>query len=147
MADELKRLVSVLEETTGRKLDLDKLKQVMEYSNRAHEYYLKIDELRQAVPCPFGSMEMYIDGGPMIAYTGLPELVDYYKARYEETKKKVERGEGHLDDEKLRVVWAYGVYIPDITVYMWLEQMYGARKHTVYELQFCLEARRGYFGL
>jgi benzoyl-CoA reductase/2-hydroxyglutaryl-CoA dehydratase subunit BcrC/BadD/HgdB len=126
VAQELKRLVSFLEEHTNRKLDMDKLKQVMEYSNLAHEYYLKLDKLKQAVPSPFGSMDMYIDGGPMIAYTGLPELVDYYKTRVELAKEKVARKEGHLADEKLRVVWTYGVYVPDLTVYKWLEEKYGA---------------------
>ena len=50
---ELKKMISFLEDTTSRKLDLDKLKQTMEYSNITHEYLLKLNKLREAVPSPY----------------------------------------------------------------------------------------------
>jgi len=126
VADELKRLVTVLEELTGRKLDLDRLREVMKYSNLAHEYYLKIDKFRQMVPCPFSGLEMFLDGSLLISHAGRPGAVDYYKTRYEDVKARVDRGERRKVEEKIRVVWAYGVYIPDMSVFSWLEKKYGA---------------------
>jgi len=126
VAEEMKRLVMVLEELTGRKLDIDKLREVMGYSNLAHHYYNKLDELRQQIPCPFSSMEMYLDGGALIQFAGLSKIAEYYKTRYEDTKAKLDRGERRDVKEKIRVVWAYGVYIADLNVFSWLEEKYGA---------------------
>jgi len=122
----MKRLVTTLEELTGKKLDMDRLREVMENSNKAHYWYNKLDELRQQIPCPFSSMEMYLDGGGLIQFAGQPVLAEYYKTRYEDTKAKLDRGEGRDVDEKIRVVWAYGVYIADLNVFSWLEEKYGA---------------------
>ncbi len=128
VADELRKLVSLLEEITERKLDIDKLKQAMEYSNTAHEYILKSNELRQAVPCPYSSLESISEYGIVLSLAGTPQLADYCKRRYEHTKEKVTRGEGHLskDQEKLRLVWIYGAPTFDMTILMWLEKEYGA---------------------
>jgi len=126
VTEEMKRLVTVLEELTGRKLDIDRLREVMEYSNLAHELSNKLDELRQQIPCPFSSLEMYLDGAAVISHAGTPELAEYYKTRYEDTKAKVDRGERRDVEEKIRVVWPYGVYIPDLGVFSWLEEKYGA---------------------
>ena len=70
VTDEWKRLVAILEEITGNKLDIDKLRQVMEYSNLAHDYWLKLDEFRKLVPCPYTSMETLLDGGCLIQFAG-----------------------------------------------------------------------------
>ena len=128
VAGELRRLVSFLEEKTQRKLDVDKLKQVMEYSNQAHEYILKISDLRQAVPCPYSSIETISEYAAVLSLAGTPQLVDYLKRRYELTKDRVARKEGHLtkDQEKIRLVWIYGAPAFDLSIFLWLEKQYGA---------------------
>ena len=128
VAGEIKRLISWLEDKTGRKLDMDRLKQVMAYSNLAHEYILKINQLREAVPCPYSSIETISEYAVVLALAGKPELVDYLRRRYELTKGRVERGEGHLsrDQEKIRLAWIYGAPAFDFTIFSWLERQYGA---------------------
>jgi benzoyl-CoA reductase/2-hydroxyglutaryl-CoA dehydratase subunit BcrC/BadD/HgdB len=125
-AAELARLVSMLEEITGRKLDLARLQEAMRYSNQAHEYVLKLNELRQAVPSPYSSLEMITEYGVLLNLAGTPELVDYLRRKYEWAKAKVARGEGRLSEEKLRLVWIYGAVTFDMGVFNWLEQEYGA---------------------
>jgi benzoyl-CoA reductase/2-hydroxyglutaryl-CoA dehydratase subunit BcrC/BadD/HgdB len=128
VANELRKLVSLLEQTTNRKLDIDKLKQVMQHSNTAHEYILKNSELRQAVPCPYSSLESISEYGAVLSLAGTPQLADYFKRRYEYTKERVDRGEGHLskEQEKFRLVWIYGAPAFDMAIFMWLEKEYGA---------------------
>lgn len=128
VAGELRKLVSVLEEITGKPLDLDKLKQVMQYSNQAHELILKHDVLRQAIPCPYSSLEAISEYGLVMALAGTPQLVDYFERRYALSKDKVSRGEGHLpkERERHRLVWIYGAPTFDMTLLMWLEKEYGA---------------------
>jgi len=125
-AGELGRLVRRLEEITGRKLDLGRLQEAMRYSNQAHEYILKLNELRQTVPSPYSSLEMIMEYGVLLNLAGRPELVDYLRRKYESAKAKAERGAGWLREEKLRVVWIYGAVTFDMAIFNWLEEEYGA---------------------
>jgi len=126
IAGQLKELVLLLEELTGRELDLDKLKQVMEYSNEAHYWFNKLNEFRPLIPNPFPSFELFMDAVPLTLFTGTPELAEYYKKRYHEVNERVETGVGYPQvEEKIRVVWPYGMYT-DLGVLSWLEQKYGA---------------------
>jgi len=128
VAREMKRLVSFLEARTGRKLDPGRLRQVMEYSNIAHDYILKISELRQAVPCPYSSLETIAEYGAVLSLAGTPQLADYFSRRYQLTRDRVARNEGHLtrEQEKYRLAWIYGAPAFDISIFMWLEKRHGA---------------------
>ncbi len=128
VANEYRKLIVLLEEKTGRKLDLDKLRQTMEYSNSIHEHVLKLNELREAVPSPYSSQEVMGECGLILNMDGTPEAAEYFKKRYEYVKNKVEKGEGYMarGQEKLRVVWIYGAPVFDYGIYDWCEQEYGA---------------------
>jgi len=119
-------LVSMLEGITGRKLDLARLQEAMRFSNQAHEYILKLNELRQTVPSPYSSLEMITEYGVLLNLAGTPELVEYLRRKYEWAKAKVARGEGWLSEEKLRLVWIYGAVTFDMAIFNWLEEEYGA---------------------
>ena len=41
-------------------------------------------------------------------------------------KERVSKKEWPKVEEKIRIVWPYGVYIPDLEVVSWLEKKYGA---------------------
>lgn len=128
VASELKKLVRFLEEKTGRKLDLDKLRQVMHYSNLAHDYFLRTAELREAVPCPYSGFDVWAEYPAVLSMAGRPELVDYFKQRLEITEERVKKGEGppNVTDEGLRLVWIYGAPAFDMLIFLWLEARYGA---------------------
>ena len=126
VAGELRRLVSFLEDVTGRKLDMDRLREVMEYSNEAHDYILKNSALRASVPSPYSTIETVSEYVPFLGLAGTPQLVDYCKKRYAWAKDKVARGEGHLKDERIRMVWLYGAPVFDFSLFPWLEKQYGA---------------------
>ncbi|MFO8010676.1 MAG: 2-hydroxyacyl-CoA dehydratase family protein [Dehalococcoidia bacterium] len=125
-ARELGNLIPVLENLTGRKLDFDKLQEVMKLSNQAQEYVLKLNHLRQQVPSPYPSLDMITEYGLLMNLAGTPELVDYLKRKYEWAKAKVDKGEGHLEEEKYRLVWIYGAVTFDMGIFNWLEREYGA---------------------
>jgi len=128
VAGELRKLVSMLEEVTNEKLDLDRLRRAMHYSNLAHEYMLKVNELRQAVPCPYSSLEAISEYGVVLSLAGTPQLAEYFARRYELTKERVARGEGHLtrEQERHRLVWIYGAPTFDMSLLIWLEREHGA---------------------
>jgi len=126
VARELKKMVSFVEEQTKQKLDLDRLRETIGYSNQAQEYILKLNQLRKNVPCPTSSRALHITGGAIMGLCGLPEFVDWCRGQYELVKVKVERGERVIPEEKIRLVWiATGVDF-NLSIFEWLENEYGA---------------------
>jgi len=128
VVEELRRMIAFLEDQTGRKLDVNRLRQAMEYSNQAHEYMLKLTELRQTVPCPYSSLDAISEYGLVLMLCGTPQLVDYFKKKHQVTSDKVAQKKGYLPPgaEKLRLVWIYGAPAFDFTILLWLEKQYGA---------------------
>ena len=49
---EIRRVIAFLEEQTGKRMDYDRLKELLEESNRAAECLIEINELRKNIPCP-----------------------------------------------------------------------------------------------
>jgi len=125
IARELERLVSFMEEHTKRKLDFDKLKQVMEYSNLAHKYILEINEFRKAVPCPISFREELAEAA-RFRFTGTPEIIDYLRERCEVLRDRVAKRQSPLEQEKVRLLWMYVWPIFDPSIFSWLGRQYGA---------------------
>jgi len=141
MASEWLKLISVLEEMTKRKLDLDKLRQVIRYSNVAHDYSRKLGKLRQNIPCPQSSSDMFMDGGLLMAMAGTPQLVDYFKMQYETVKAKAEAKDKPLTDfvQRIRLVWSYGSIAFDPMLLPWMEQEFGAISVCAYSSNWLVE--------
>jgi len=125
LENELWDLVSFLEDRTKRRLDLDRLKEVAKYSSQAHQYILKYNKLRQAVPCPLSGKDLLADRTTFRRMAGTPELVDYVKTRYELANERVSKKQGTLTQEKIRLIWVFAMPT-DPNLYDWLEEKYGA---------------------
>ena len=122
---ELGRLMGFLEEQTGRRLDYGRFREVMEYSNRAHEYVLEITELAQNVPSPFGALDMLTDYPLILGLCGTRELVEYLEKKIEAVQDRVRRLEGR-PKENVRLVWIYGAPVFDYSLFAHIEAKYGA---------------------
>jgi benzoyl-CoA reductase/2-hydroxyglutaryl-CoA dehydratase subunit BcrC/BadD/HgdB len=126
LVGELERLISFLEGTTKRKLDFAKLQRIMEYSNRAHEYILRINGLKMAVPAPCRGADTSSDYLLSLCLAGTEDFGDYCAERYGELAAAVERRQGALTEERMRLAWIFGAPSFDISVFGWLEKEYGA---------------------
>jgi benzoyl-CoA reductase/2-hydroxyglutaryl-CoA dehydratase subunit BcrC/BadD/HgdB len=96
VVNEYRRLISVLEDLTGRALDYDRLREAMEYSNILHDYTLKLGKLREAIPSPYSSMEVMAEIGVVMCLSGTRGAAEYIQKRYEIVRDKVDRGVGLL---------------------------------------------------
>jgi len=121
VADELERMVAFLEEHTGKKLEDDKLREVMEYSNTAHEYSAKVNELTKLVPSPLPRML----ATPLMDSAGTPEGAEYYKNLYEIGRAVAEFGRGHVPNQKYRAGLFSTWVAEDAALFDWLEQDFG----------------------
>jgi len=130
-ADELRRMVKFLEETTQRRLDIDRLREVCEESNRTYALWQEYNELRRAVPCPHG---WEIGGGQAFAVSqcfvaGDPRCTDWFRQLVECGEAKVREGKGAnpFTPEKIRLLWFDIMPYGWIYEFMpWLEQEWGA---------------------
>jgi len=123
---ELQDMVRFLEEQTGKKMDLDRLRELLRNSAECHEYSMKLMDLRDRVPSPLGARDAFSFFGPRMASEGLPKTTLFMKALYEETKAKADRSEGVVPVEKHRIVTNGAPPFWYMKLFDWMEQEYGA---------------------
>lgn len=129
-ANELRKTARFLETHTGNKLDLDKLKMLIEESNKHYELWQEYNDLRRAVPTPHG----HSMGGQtcyslaQIFAVGDPKATIWFEELVKLAEKKVEAGEGvNKDKDEIRLFWFDLTPTTFAADFMpWLEEEYGA---------------------
>jgi benzoyl-CoA reductase/2-hydroxyglutaryl-CoA dehydratase subunit BcrC/BadD/HgdB len=106
-AGQLKGAIDFMEEH-GLKLDWDKLKETVRLSKKLVDLWREIDDCRKAVPTPMGTIDGLTAAYPLIQLPGTKLGVTLFERLLAELKEKVERKEGVLENEKLRLMW-FGV--------------------------------------
>ena len=102
---QFKGLVSELEELTGKSLDMDRFKEVLDLSDEAGNLWLEIADMRKAVPTPITPADIFTTMFPVVTLSGKKETVEYYRELRDEIKERVDRGEGAIPNERFRLVW------------------------------------------
>jgi benzoyl-CoA reductase/2-hydroxyglutaryl-CoA dehydratase subunit BcrC/BadD/HgdB len=124
--NEYKRLIAFLEEQTGKKMDYDRLKEVVARSYRLTELHIEIDKLVANVPCPL-SPECF--SGTLVAIRLLPGTqkgIDFLTELRDELKERVDKGIGAIENERFRVLWSSFTPFFDPTLMSFMQQKYGA---------------------
>ena len=109
IVDELKGLVKFLEKHFNKKMDWDRLSELVDLSDRTWDIIIDAYELRRAVPTPMGTGDAMNTMVPMVFMMGTQEAYDYYKDLYDELQRKIANKEGVIPDEKYRLIWAGGL--------------------------------------
>jgi len=126
LVGELEDMVRFLEEKSGRKMNWDKLAEIVARMDRQIELIRQINELRKTVPTPFhsqGFLELLtID----YLFPGQPESIEYLETLYQELTDMVREGKGAVPHERFRLM---SLFIPPMYLIGFLErisQEYGA---------------------
>lgn len=101
---ELEELVRFLEELTGRKMDWDRLSEVMEQSRRSLELYREICRMRKSVPSPMRSRRLVEMILGQLLLSGTPELVTLYESIRDDCRKSLESPSRESQPEKYRLL-------------------------------------------
>jgi len=105
VAKQIESIMKKMAEKSNRKIDIDKLRQAIIFSNQAREYYVKVNELRKNRPTPMLGGEA-IDYAIILAHTfGCPEMAEICRVLYEELGERVDRGVSSVGEEKHRILW------------------------------------------
>ncbi|HUU64179.1 MAG TPA: 2-hydroxyacyl-CoA dehydratase family protein [Dehalococcoidia bacterium] len=125
-AGELRQMVAFLEEHTGREMDIDRLREVVEESNKHYELWAEYNELRRAVPCPHsaakGAQAWSVAQNYMV---GDRKGTEWLRQLVDITEQKVSQGKGSIPDERIRLFWfdVRAVWFPELTE--WLKSEWG----------------------
>jgi benzoyl-CoA reductase/2-hydroxyglutaryl-CoA dehydratase subunit BcrC/BadD/HgdB len=101
---QIKRMIEFLEDLTGKKLEIDRLRQAVSYTDEACRIWDEIMDARRTVPSPFSAAEigiMFV----MVTRHGTKIAVDFLKDVLDEVRERVRRGEGVIPDERIRLFW------------------------------------------
>ncbi len=123
---QMEELVRFLEETTGRKLDYDKLKEAVRLSGRVIEVYREIFELRKARPAPMRNRNLMNQNTIEGLFSGAPEAVSFIELVRDEIKANVDAGKGVVDDERYRLLFLFLPPFYELKILDWLERDHGA---------------------
>lgn len=125
VANDLKKLVAFLEGYTGEKLDLDKLREIMQHSNRAHQYLCQLNEMTKQVPCGFSMQEGALLYALVTQLAGTAELSDCLQKHYERAQLRAPL-KAAAGKERIRLVWPYLAAYNYGPLLAWLEEIFGA---------------------
>lgn len=105
VAKQIEALVEPLEQISGNKLDMDKLREVTELSLKCTELWKAVLETAATSPSPITFFDGTIQMGPAVVLRGTQEAVDYYEILLAELKQRIADGIGAVNDEKYRIYW------------------------------------------
>lgn len=101
---QLKELIALCEQLTGNKLDVDKLRQTMQYTNEMSAAWKRVIELNKAAPAPFNALnEGTIFMGVANALRGTKDGSQYFQDLVDEMEYKVANHIGTIQEEKYRL--------------------------------------------
>ncbi len=102
---QLRELTSVLEDLTTTTLQVNKLKEIMELSDRTSLLWEEIQNYRKTVPTPMGARDAFSTVFYMLSIPGTRTAVDFYEKLRGEVGERAASACGVLENEKYRLVW------------------------------------------
>ncbi len=103
---QIEELIALCEEVTGKKFDIDRLREAMGHTNELVRGYQEALALNASRPAVFNALTdgtIYL--GVANAFRGTPEGARYFTDLVEELRYKAEHGIGTLIDEKHRLIF------------------------------------------
>ncbi|MFC2059337.1 2-hydroxyacyl-CoA dehydratase subunit D [Chloroflexota bacterium] len=94
-----------LEEMTGRRFDMDRLKEIMKVIKKSAELRQEVMEMTKSVPAPMSFFDSLITLAPINILRGVPGAIEYFEKLKAEVKDRVDRGIGVIPNERHRLWW------------------------------------------
>jgi benzoyl-CoA reductase/2-hydroxyglutaryl-CoA dehydratase subunit BcrC/BadD/HgdB len=105
IADQLRAMTPELERIAGRKLDIDRFREVVALSRETSALWRETLETATAKPSPFTFFDGTIHMGPAVVLRGLPVANEYYRTLLAELRGRIENKVAAIDGERHRLYW------------------------------------------
>jgi len=106
VAAQIKELISLCEEVTGKRFDIDRFREVLGHANDMNRGWQRVLELNQSRPSLFNAVTdgtVYL--GVANGFRGTAEGGQFFNELVEEMEYKASHGIGTLTDEKYRLIF------------------------------------------
>ena len=134
VAEQLKELINLCEEVTGKKFDIDKFREVLSHANTMNRGWKRVLELNASTPSLFNALTdgtVYL--GVANGFRGSEEGGTYFERLVEEMEYKSTHGIGTLTDERYRLLF---VGVPCYPIFRRFNEMFsdwgGTFVHSTY---------------
>jgi len=117
----IKGLIGFLEEQTGKKLDWERFKKVVNDSVEMWHLFWGICQLRRNIPCPMPSEDNWLVARLYLDMTGEPEAVEFFRNTKQELEERIKTGISVVPEEKYRILWLGLPPWLDMGLYNYLE--------------------------
>ena len=107
--EELRGAIKFIEKHTHRKMDWDRLSELVDLVDRTWNIFIETYELRKAVPTPMDTGDAMNTMVPFAFMLGTQEAYHFYQDLNSELKQKIEKKEGVATEEKYRLLWGAGL--------------------------------------
>jgi len=122
---QMEELVAFLEGITGKSLDRDRLKQVLETSGKTCGYWKEILDSATQIPAPLTVFDQFIAMAPIVSQRGLPVALDFYMKLKSEIDERVRSSIGAVPGERYRLYWDNLPIWPELR---WLSELLASFK-------------------
>jgi benzoyl-CoA reductase/2-hydroxyglutaryl-CoA dehydratase subunit BcrC/BadD/HgdB len=105
VTQQIEALIPTLEEISGQKLDIQKLRETVSLSRECTELWRQVLETATVTPAPLTFFDGTIHMGPAVVLRGTQQAIDYYRQLLEELNQRTYDKVGAVDNEKHRIYW------------------------------------------
>ncbi|ARU17843.1 2-hydroxyacyl-CoA dehydratase subunit D [Croceicoccus marinus] len=127
MVAEMRELIALLEQRTGRRFDEEKFRHLMEQINVQEGYIWEANQaLAKARPCPVSIGEQMSNTMIPQWHRGSDWAVAHARKFRDEVMERIAQGEGAAQDERVRLMWIGAGLWHDPGFYQALEEKIGA---------------------
>ena len=105
VVSQIKDLIPTLEEVSGNKFDIDKLREVVRLSKECTIRWRRVLEYAANIPAPMTFFDHCIHMAPAVILRGKQEALDYYDNLLTELAQAVEDGMAAVPEEHHRIYW------------------------------------------
>ncbi len=105
VARQMEALVGPLEEISGRKFDIDELRDVLGRSLETSRLWKAVMETARALPSPWSFFDQTVYMGPAVVLRGTDAANGYYKLLLSELEERSKEHIAAVDGERFRLYW------------------------------------------
>ena len=105
IAKQMEALIAPLEKVSGKKFEMDKLKEAVRLSRACSDIWKKILDTAAAAPSPLTFFDGTTLMGPAVVGRGTQKALDVFEKLLAELEERIANGEGAVQDERHRIYW------------------------------------------